>query len=1048
MVLTSDSHANPQSYFDAVVSSVEARGGRVTFYVYNGSSPDAAQVQAWRAAGHDVGMHPAAFGYGRSIDAALQAAEDYFGVMGYLPSATVRMHQIEWQGWVDAAKLMAARQIQMDTSFYTWGPAVVLPNGQQAHGYINGSGLPMRFVDQNGIVVPVYQQVTSLIDEQLVVSDYSEHLTPDQALAVTRQLFDDSQNGGYSAITAQFHVDYYTWGEVLPWAEGSMDYAKNLGVPLWNAERWLNYTTARAATTLANITWAAGPKQLSFSVSVPAGSEAQSIALPYVFGGFALTGLTLDGATAATTGQPITGRDTRFVNVLPGTHTIVATYATSIPPVNHPPVAVNDTAAATEATPLVINVLANDNDPDNDPLAVTSVTQGAKGAVTINANQSLTYTPAAGGCGADGFSYTIGDGRGGSSTANVSVPIACVNQYTTHTTVADFGPACSVATNAMLTLQGDGEVRLAGVQGDEFAGATLDPSQWVAGTWAGGAYAPILQNGVLSIADANGAFVRSTNALPATSVEASARIASLPWQHIGWADLDFNGSYAIFSTFNTTNRLFARTYAGGSEVQTDLGPIPAGFHDYRVTRQSTGPTGDAVDYYIDGVLVAHHTSAPLGSLYVYLSHSGGTAVTLDLDRVWIYPDFRSAGTFQSCSIDGGTPAFSWTTVAWDAGVPAATALQIRTRTSPDGTAWSGWSAPVPASGATIASPAGRFLQYLIEMASTDAAASPVVNSVTVGSRTETGTGPLPSATIDNVSVAEGNTGTSTATFTVSLSAASSQTITVDYATANGSATAGSDFVAASGQLTFAPGVTSRPIVVTINGDTTWEQSEGFVVNLTAPVNVTLGDAQGAGTITNDDTATMTVTAPNTAVTWVAGTTQTISWTNNLGSGATVRLDISRDGGSTWSTIVASAANSSPTGGSYAWHVTTPTTTQARVRATSTVNPGASDISNVNFTIANPTMTVTNPANRATWRVGTSAAVSWTSNLPPSENVRIELSINGGTSYGIVLSASTPNDGSFNLTVQSAWRTTRARVRVTWVGNTNVNDTSGGNFTIQ
>jgi glucose/arabinose dehydrogenase len=111
----------------------------------------------------------------------------------------------------------------------------------------------------------------------------------------------------------------------------------------------------------------------------------------------------------------------------------------------------------------------------------------------------------------------------------------------------------------------------------------------------------------------------------------------------------------------------------------------------------------------------------------------------------------------------------------------------------------------------------------------------------------------PSLSINDVSVAEGSAGTSTATFTVSLSNASSQTITVNYATANGSATAGDDYLAGSGTLTFNPGQLSQTINVTINGDTTFEPNETFNVNLTSPANATISDSQGVGTITNDDT---------------------------------------------------------------------------------------------------------------------------------------------------------------------------------------------------
>ncbi len=113
--------------------------------------------------------------------------------------------------------------------------------------------------------------------------------------------------------------------------------------------------------------------------------------------------------------------------------------------------------------------------------------------------------------------------------------------------------------------------------------------------------------------------------------------------------------------------------------------------------------------------------------------------------------------------------------------------------------------------------------------------------------------PLPGLSVADVSVAEGNAGTTPATFTVSLSAPSTQTITVGYATADGTATvAGSDYQAASGTLTFSPGQTSKTVTVNINGDTSVESDEAFTLKLSGATNATLSRATATGTIRNDD----------------------------------------------------------------------------------------------------------------------------------------------------------------------------------------------------
>jgi len=101
---------------------------------------------------------------------------------------------------------------------------------------------------------------------------------------------------------------------------------------------------------------------------------------------------------------------------------------------------------------------------------------------------------------------------------------------------------------------------------------------------------------------------------------------------------------------------------------------------------------------------------------------------------------------------------------------------------------------------------------------------------------------------------EGNSGTTPFVFTVTLSAASASTVTVNYATADGTATAGSDYLATSGTLTFNPGVTTQPITVSVIGDTTVEPNETFFVNLSSPSNATIATGQGTGTIVNDDGA--------------------------------------------------------------------------------------------------------------------------------------------------------------------------------------------------
>lgn len=106
--------------------------------------------------------------------------------------------------------------------------------------------------------------------------------------------------------------------------------------------------------------------------------------------------------------------DTAIVNV-------TVTESTT-PPVNNPPVAVDDTGTSTDGAAANVSVLANDTDADGDTLTVTGSTQPANGTVNCTSS-ACTYTPNAGFEGTDTFTYTVSDGKGGTDTATVTITV-------------------------------------------------------------------------------------------------------------------------------------------------------------------------------------------------------------------------------------------------------------------------------------------------------------------------------------------------------------------------------------------------------------------------------------------------------------------------------------------------------------------------------------------------------------------------------------------------------------------------------------------------
>ena len=156
----------------------------------------------------------------------------------------------------------------------------------------------------------------------------------------------------------------------------------------------------------------------------------------------------------------------------------------------------------------------------------------------------------------------------------------------------------------------------------------------------------------------------------------------------------------------------------------------------------------------------------------------------------------------------------------------------------------------------------------------------------IGTMTITDDDAAPTISINDVIAAE-NAGTTNLVAT--LSVASERTITVDYATSDDSASAGSDYTAGSGTITFAPGVTTQNVPIAIISDTTDEPNETIKVTLSNPVNVTLNDANGVLTITDDDSGT-SISIDDLVTTNETALTNTVTVRLSSASGHTVTVN--------------------------------------------------------------------------------------------------------------------------------------------------------------
>ncbi|GAB2511943.1 putative Ig domain-containing protein [Lysobacter humi (ex Lee et al. 2017)] len=293
----------------------------------------------------------------------------------------------------------------------------------------------------------------------------------------------------------------------------------------------------------------------------------------------------------------------------------------------------------------------------------------------------------------------------------------------------------------------------------------------------------------------------------------------------------------------------------GSATATDYAPvssplvIPAGSTSGTIV---VNPTADATIEADESVVLT--IAAGAGYSVGTPNSASGTILNDDLPNLTINDVALNEG-------DSGTTSATFTVSLSAPAGPGGVVFDIATA---DGTASAGTDY-VARSLTGVSIPAGSSTYSFTVTINGDALNEPtetffanvtnVTNAIVVdgqGLGTITNDDPLPALSIDDVLVAEGNTGSTSAVFTVTLAAASAQTVTANYATADGTATAPGDYAATSGTVTFSPGQTSRTLTVAVAGDIAPEANETFVVNLSAPANATLADAQGTGTIQNDD----------------------------------------------------------------------------------------------------------------------------------------------------------------------------------------------------
>ena len=200
----------------------------------------------------------------------------------------------------------------------------------------------------------------------------------------------------------------------------------------------------------------------------------------------------------------------------------------------------------------------------------------------------------------------------------------------------------------------------------------------------------------------------------------------------------------------------------------------------------------------------------------------------------------------------------------------------------------------------------------------------------------------PGLSIADASVAEGDSGDTTLAFTVTLNPAAVSPVTVDWATADGTARAGTDYTAGNGRLTFGVGDSSKTVSVTVTGDDVDEPNETFTVTLSGASGATIEDAEATGTIRDDDDEpTVTLVLTPDSIDENGGTSTVTARLNHPSSEET--------------TVTVSVAPVSP---AVAGDYTLSGTSQLTIAAGQTTSTGTVTVTSVNNAVDAPHKTVT------------------------------------------------------------------------------------------
>ena len=290
----------------------DSDGGPVRHPVYDVPEDRAPRRRDARAAGrrwrrgattsgsiHTPGLNPAWRRCAKGLRDELGAFRKRYG----RGPVTNRSHSVIWVGWTESAKYLRENGVRLDTNFTA---------GRFHRGaYLNGSGLPVKLMDEDGELLDIYEQCTTLSDDGYVgVKVLAPALTIDECIAFTRERLDDAAERFHSVYNPCFHPLRTRPGAESNqrWYEAAIQACIDRGFHFASARDWLDFNDGRRSLRITEYAFDQGSLTLRLGLESGMDVRGLALALPYTFRGSPMSSAYVDGEAADTSPRRREGR--------------------------------------------------------------------------------------------------------------------------------------------------------------------------------------------------------------------------------------------------------------------------------------------------------------------------------------------------------------------------------------------------------------------------------------------------------------------------------------------------------------------------------------------------------------------------------------------------------------------------------------------------------------------------------------------------------------------------------------------------------------------